>query len=79
MVERNTYIIRYVAQDAKNQIIKHGTMRCKNRMSSFDAQAGLERFLEKKLIGFKKLTVLEIKIEDNNDYLDHLFKNLFKK
>lgn len=70
-------MIQYIAFGDGNQILKQGTMRCKNRMSEFDAQAGLERYFERKLSGFKKLHVISIKLETSADFLDTLFKNLF--
>lgn len=77
---QNIYVIKYVAfGEGNNNIIKHGSMRCKNKLSEFDAQAALERHFEKKLPGFKKLTVLEITKESAADWLDTVFGNLFTK
>lgn len=71
---RNNYIVQYIAFDATNRILKHGKMRCKDCLSEFDAQAGLEKYFEKTLAGFKKLTVLSVRVESSTDWLDNIFR-----
>jgi hypothetical protein len=75
---RNTYIVQYIAFGDGNRILKEGKMRCKNRLSEFDAQAGLDDFFKKKLSGFRKLKVISVKIESSADFLESIFSNLFQ-
>lgn len=75
---RQDYIVKYVAFGSDNRILKHGTMRCKNKLSNFDAMAGLENHFKAKLPGFAKLTVTSVEIATAETFLD-LLLNLYKK
>ena len=74
---RNDYLVTYLAFDSSNMVIKKGTVRCKNRLSAFDAQAGLERHFEKTLSGFTRLLVTSCHIETS--FLDDILNLMYKK
>lgn len=76
---RENYTVQYVAFGADNKVIKHGRMRVKNRLSKFDAMAGLEKHFNKVLPGFTKLTVLNIKVETADTFLDMMTNLIYKK
>jgi len=61
---KKTFIIAYEVYDNKNNIIKNGNMKCKNKFTELDAKISLETFLKKKYNNFYKLIILSCK-EDN--------------
>lgn len=67
---RKNFLVVYSATNAAGTVIKSGKMRCKNKLSEFDAQAGLESHFQKTLVGFSKLIVSSCKEET---YFDSLF------
>jgi len=62
MTYRN-YIIEYESLDASGHIIKYGKMRAKNKMSEFEAMAGLDNHLKKTVPGHHKMNVKKIRAE----------------
>ena len=52
------YLIEYRVLDNTGATIKSGTMRAKNKQTKFEAMAGLEDFLRKKVPNFHKLEVV---------------------
>lgn len=54
---RKTYIVVYEVVNSKGNVIKSGKIKCKNKLSKFDAMAGLDNHLEKTVPDFYKMNV----------------------
>jgi hypothetical protein len=64
MAHIRTFIVDYQALDVHGRVIKTGKARCKNKLSKFDAMAGLENHLKKQDPQIKSIKVLSCRSED---------------
>jgi hypothetical protein len=60
----NNYIIKYKALDRDGCVLKEGKMLVKRRESSIAAQVDLEKYLNRKLSGFKRLVVIGCEVDN---------------
>lgn len=79
MAAKYTYIIKYQVLNSINTIIKAGKIKCKNKDSDIAAKVGLESFLQKTVIGFHRLVIIECTKDFNIDNIfgGDLFNNGF--
>jgi len=74
---KKTFIIEYTVYNILAIPIKKGTIKVKNKMSSFEAQCSLEEHFKKTIKYFERLEVHDCK-EDLEDFdISHLFKRFF--
>jgi hypothetical protein len=79
---KKTFIITYKIFDNKNNIIKSGSMKCKNKYTDLEAKISLEAFLKKKYNNFYKLVVVSCKEDYMFSNINDIFSNfsdIFKK
>jgi hypothetical protein len=78
----NTYIIHYQAYDKNGRLLKHGKLRCKNKLSEFDAKCGGGKHLEKTIPNCARVTITACNIEtvigEMPNNLGDLFNQFFK-
>jgi hypothetical protein len=71
---KKTYIIKYEVYNSIDIVLKHGTMKAKNKETEIEAKVGLEKFLQKSVTGFHRLVILECKEEfDYKNFFGDLF------
>jgi hypothetical protein len=72
---KKTFIIAYEVFDNKNNIIKSGSMKCKNKYTDLEAKISLETFLKKKYNNFYKLVILSCKEDSIFSIFDDIFSS----
>lgn len=73
---KKNFIIEYTVKSLDGLVIKVGTMRAKNRMSSLDAQIKFEQWLKKKYVNFGRLIVHSCEEESQ---MSQIFGDIFGK